>query len=70
MQSTLENNLFLKKMASSGAQRRLAGESKPRPGASSYLAAYMLGLICHIGDSSVAGNHFDPCRVGRTTKRK
>ena len=37
------------------AQLRLAGELKARPGASSNLAAYMLGLDCHIGDSGVAG---------------
>ena len=28
----------------------------------SYLAAYMLGLACHIGDSSVAGNQLRSSR--------
>ena len=28
----------------------------------SYLAAYMLGLVCHIGDSSVAGNQLRSSR--------
>ena len=37
------------------AQRRLAGEPKARLDLFSQ-AAYMLGLVCHIGDSSVAGN--------------
>ena len=38
------------------AQRRLAGEPKARPVAISNLAAYMLGFVRHIRDSSVAGN--------------
>ena len=49
-------------MAASGALRRLAGEPKARPGASSYLAAYMLGLVCITGDSSVAGDHLRSSR--------
>ena len=42
--------------------RRLAGESKARPDASSYLAAYMLGLVCHIGGSGVTGNQLSSSR--------
>ena len=50
-------------MAASEVQRRLAGEPKARPGTPSYLAACMLGLVCHIGDSSAAGNHFRSSRM-------
>ena len=57
-------------MAASGAQRRLAGEPKARPDASSFLAAYIDGLVCHICDSGVAGDHLRPCRVGRTTNKQ
>ena len=47
--------IIFKKIAASG-ERRLAGELKARPGASSYLAACMLGLVCHIVDLTVVGN--------------
>ena len=44
-------------MAASGAQWRLASEPKARPDDCFYLSAYMLGYVCHIGGSSVTGNH-------------
>ena len=49
-------------MAASGDQRRLVVEPKARLGAPSYLAAYMLGLVSHIGDSGVAGNQLRSSR--------
>ena len=47
-------------MAASGAQRRLAGKPRARLDAFSYLAEFPLGLVCHIGDSCVAGNYLRP----------
>ena len=38
-----------------GERGPLAGKPKVRPDASSYLAAYMLSLVCHVGDSVVTG---------------
>ena len=43
------------------AQRRLSGEPKARPGLF-YLAAFMPGLVWHIGDLSVAGNQLHSSR--------
>ena len=59
LESTVLSKIaYLKKNGGERGPAAAGGLAEGKAGCFSYLAAYLLGLICHIGDSGVAGNKF------------